>query len=225
MLVYSLKKAALPAPPKQPQGTLLSSSGKILHSQASQQPGRTTLQAADKKNSAAHGKPFPADDCRKREVVSGAAMNGGQQGASNGATLGQLQPRVESAGGIWNDLKIEVPLRKAVSSPVEHPLFGNLACAADRIGQAPNLSGPCWYSKAEPTQLQKRKPEDASSRNSSSKRLMRPLRTGLQRIREMSKKLRLLGDFASLRVSRVTSTELPERGFARQAAFSGAMEA
>lgn len=232
MLVYSLKKAALPPPTKQPPGTLVQNSHqnseKLL-----KEVGRSAFDSKHQANGmgmVGHGKnnnlaQLIKSDNRPGETKVQAPVTVVPQ-PSNGVAH-PVQPKKEAPQTQVQNFSLELPLRKTLSTPTapsEHPLFGKLT-SFDTNHQAEPKSRPCWYLNGDqPSQLQKRKPEDASSRTSSSKKLVRPQHSGLQRLKEMSKKIRLLDEFSSLRVSRVNSTELP-RASHRQEMMAGFMQA
>lgn len=85
---------------------------------------------------------------------------------------------------------------------VSHPLFGSALAE-----KAPVPEGPAWLVNPGDSQLQKRKPED-SSRTSSCKKLIKPQRSGLQRMRDMKRRLKTIEAFNSLPLSRVTSMDV-----------------
>lgn len=85
------------------------------------------------------------------------------------------------------DFSLDVPLRKTLSSPNSHPLFGSLN-HKEISPKTDLLPGPCWYMAGD-SQLQKRKPEEISSHNSSSKRFIKPPKSGLEQIKSMGKRL------------------------------------
>lgn len=207
MLVYSLKKAALPPPVKTPISTPLQNSNPTnekntkgnIHSSSIQKNGINQLQTQEKK--------LIPDQFKNKEFVNGQSK------------INPAFSKTEAPG--VSNLSVEVPLRKTLSSPTSHPLFGDPSPHKPRIDV---VNGPCWYT-GQATQLQKRKPEDASSRHSSSKKNGKIQRSGLKKIKEMSKKIRILGEFTSLRISRVNSREFPDKGLQKQLHLADMMKA
>lgn len=234
MLVYTLKQAALPAPTKQPSLTPVHSSTQ----QGDKQLKEVKAVAIDSKPDQIKPllvKNHTLADVGKKDTREEEShvqtQNAVKQQQSNGATLDQ--PKKEVLKPVTQNLTIEAPaLKKTVSEPAAHPLFGktehplfgkaahplfgSLAPAQMNTQTIEVPAGPCWYVNGGDSQLQKRKPDDLSSRNSSTKKLVKPLHSGLQRLKKMNKKIKLLGNFASLRVSRVASAEFPDRSQLRQ---------
>jgi hypothetical protein len=220
MLVYTLKQAALPAPTKQPTPTPVQSNPQ----KSEKQPKSLVSVTEDEKSESTkvlHAKNQDVTQPAKREMqfdekASQPSMAVKHQ-QSNGVTNLQL-PKKEALKPASQNFTLDTPtLKKSISAPAEHPLFGSCVPATESSGSATQIPiGPSWYVNPGQSQLAKRKPDDVSSRQSSTKRLVKPLHSGLQRLREMKKKIKLVNYSASLRVSRVSSAEFPDRAPFRQ---------
>jgi hypothetical protein len=233
MLVYSLKKAALPPPAKQAPGTLVHSSHHNTEKPSKEVGMMMSSHPKHQVNGiSSHGKMNNLTHATRLEVREGESKAPAPTPAtvklppSNG--MAQIvQQKKEAPQPQIQNFSFEVPLRKTVSSPVgpaEHPLFGRLF-TNDTVQNTELKSGPAWYlNPDQPSQLQKRRPEEVSSRNSSTKKMVKLHHSGLQRIKEMNKKIKLL-DFSSLRVSRAVSAEFPERASHRQELMTGPTQA
>lgn len=215
MLVYSLKKPALPPPNKQPSGILVtggntSSDGPLndlgsLHHQKMKQVNGGFSQTKNQGIQQMTRPVVVTEDSTKKVVLNPLLSK-----VSNGEQ--KEQANKNSSLSSIHDLNVDLPLRRTMSTPeTSHPLFGKpVLSLSDLKGESGR--GPCWYSNGGlfgETSLQKRKPDEASSRHSSSKMFKRPQHSGLKKLKEMKKKLKLLESFGPLRINRTTSYELP----------------
>lgn len=87
---------------------------------------------------------------------------------------------------------------------MSHPLFGPSVQSPEQ----PKLpDGPSWYNQGNP-QLTKRKPEDSSSKASSTKKLVKLQNSGWNKLKDMRRRVKYFTIFHSTPVSRVNSLEV-----------------
>lgn len=89
----------------------------------------------------------------------------------------------------------------ALTRSLSHPLFGTAPPETP-----PQHVTPAWLT-ADDSYLQKRRPEDTSSA-SQGRRLARPHKTGLQRMRAMKERLKLVTAFSVLQLGRTVSVDV-----------------
>lgn len=107
-----------------------------------------------------------------------------------------------------DNIKREVPLLEStlkLERTTSHPLFGSV----DQKRQSEEVpKAPSWYLQGHSSHLIKRKPEETLSKESNSKKLTKLHNSGLNRLKDMRRKVRILKAFTSLPISRVASMEV-----------------
>ena len=206
MLVYNLKKPSSAQPMKQMIATQVHSSNQ--NSDKSLKDSKNHLQITTLSiNKSNNQKLNIIEIAKDKQFESLNVLN--ISGSNEKQTLDIKQNSKEFK---LLDLVLDCPIKKTVifqiSNPSHHPLFGNITLNWNSDLKT-TKANPSWYVDNNlDSQLQKRKPTDISSRNSSSKKRIKPIHLGFQKIKDMGKKMRNLGYFSSLPVSRVVSSEV-----------------
>lgn len=205
MLVYSLRKPENPVGPKKIQGIAVQTGQNILIRDQSVDTKLTSVKQTTQAQPLTKSpiKQLPHHDQKQKHSISQEDKLATQpiitnsdfslqKGVSNGVGLTQVSLQQNS-----KRLSEILSLKRTTS----HPLFG-----APEADHENHQIGPAWY-VGEDSQLQKRKPEE-SSRTSGSKKFINPHKSGMQRLKDMRRKLKTFSVNSSLPLSRVTSMDV-----------------